>query len=557
MQNTEPIPILLVDDSEEQRRKVRGLLAARPGLAIEEADNGREALERAAAEEFDCILLDVRMPGLDGFDVAEALRKGGRAAFVPIIFLTGAPAPDRYLKRGYALGAVDFASYPLIPEVFLAKLEVFLQLSRKARALDRYAASLEEQVRERTAELEYRSRLTRTLTEHAASGLFLLDDAGRATFMNPAASRITGFPRDGAAGMPLPEILRCADPRSLTALNLSEALARPGRTRQVEGAFLRRDGSVYHGLCTVTGLDLEDGRRGAVAELQDITERKLAERALREKEEKLHRARRMEAVGRLAGGIAHDFSNILAAIDGYGALCQGMVEPGGPLHENLAEIRAAGGRASSLVARLLAFARRQVMAPKLVDLNACVSESVLALAALAGGGIRLNLDLDPALGPVRSDPEWIRQILIILVRNARDAMPEGGLIRIGTARVAVPEGEAGPARPGRFSMLSVGDNGTGMDPAVKARIFEPFFTTKGIGRGAGMGLAMADGIVCQCGGHIEVDSEVGRGTTLRLYFPEAGLLAMEEGPPESGRAIPDLPERARQPEIGAGLSGAD
>ena len=515
MENESPIRILLVDDTEDQRRSIRSIIA-RDDLEIIEASSGAQAIELASASEFATVLLDVRMPGMDGFEVAQALRGRAGPAFLPILFITGAPAPVSYLRRGYSLGAVDFLSHPLVPEVFRAKLDVFIDLHRKTKALDRQAARLEEQVRLRTAELEYQSRLTRTLTENACSALFLLDGEGRITFMNPAAAALTGYTAPEAMGHLLEDLIPRARPHG-PGQTLAKVLSDRGRSRYWEDAFLRKDGSLFHASCSVAPLIREDGSAGAVAEIHDISARKAAELELRAQESRLHEARRLEMVGKLAAGIAHDFNNLLTAVNGYSSLCMEMTKPG-LLREHLVEIKAAGERAASLTRQLLGFSRQVVLSPREMSLNACVADNLGSLATLAGEHAHLNLDLDPGLPPLRADPELVEQILIHLIRNARDAMTRKGSIWIRTALVTL-SGGAGPGSGGTYAVLSVRDNGMGMDPKVKSRIFEPFFTTKEFGRGAGMGLAMVEGIVSQLGCRIEVDSTLGKGSTFRVYFP--------------------------------------
>ena len=266
-----------------------------------------------------------------------------------------------------------------------------------------------------------------------------------------------------------------------------------------------------------------------VRALRHAVERKHAERALRESEtererlqDQLRQAQKMEAVGRLAGGVAHDFNNLLTAILGYGELMKRRLERGSPLQRNVDEILKAGDKASALVAQLLAFSRKQVLQPKVINLNTVTLDIEKMLRRVIGEDIRLVTVLEERLGQVRADPGQVEQVILNLAVNARDAMPRGGSLVIETANVELPESYARDhvgVRAGPHVLLGVTDTGTGMDRETLDHIFEPFFTTKGPGQGTGLGLATVYGIVAQSGGHVFAYSEPGRGTSFKVYFP--------------------------------------
>ena len=265
---------------------------------------------------------------------------------------------------------------------------------------------------------------------------------------------------------------------------------------------------------------------GGISVLRDVTQQRLLEA-------QLIQSQKMEAIGQLAGGVAHDFNNLLAVIMGYGELLLGDFAPEDPKGNDVGEMLAAARRGVSLTRQLLAFSRQQVIQPAVLDLNEIVSGIEKMLRRLIGEHIRLSTRLAPSLAYFKADAGQVEQILLNLTVNARDAMPEGGRLRIETSNVILDETAAfaqSDAKPGEYVVLTVADTGVGMDGATQKRIFEPFFTTKEVGKGTGLGLSTVYGIVRQSGGHVVVESELDQGSSFAVYFPrtQAGERAMAQ-----------------------------
>jgi signal transduction histidine kinase len=264
--------------------------------------------------------------------------------------------------------------------------------------------------------------------------------------------------------------------------------------------------------------------------------------ARRELESQLRHVQKMESVGRLAGGIAHDFNNLLTAITGHGDLLAQSLEPDDPLQVDVAAINAAAARAATLTRQLLAYGRQSLMRPEPVDLNAVVADIEPMLRRLIGEDVELRTELAPDLGWVQADVGQLDQVILNLVVNARDALTDGGSIVLSTANVELAEAdleEQPGAREGRYVAISVADTGVGIDEATRGRIFEPYFTTKDRGRGTGLGLATVLGIIEQSGGHIDVDSSVGAGSTFGVYLPRSADPRAAPSPAAGASGLPD------------------
>jgi PAS domain S-box-containing protein len=355
--------------------------------------------------------------------------------------------------------------------------------------------------------------------EQSPVAIVITDSAGTIEYLNPAFCRQTGYSREEALGQN-PRILKSGHhPKEFYA----ELYATIGSGREWRGEMLnrRKDGELYWEYASISPIVDEQGcLRHYLAVKEDITERKKAEEALRRAQDQLLQSQKLEAVGRLAGGVAHDFNNLLGVIIGHGELAQLAANPGDALQNRLEQILGAARRAADLTRQLLAFSRRQVLQPRVLDLNAEVADMERMLRRLIGEDIELVTRLDPELGRVRADPGQIGQVLMNLAVNARDAMPRGGVLTIATSNVQVDEAfakEHAAAVPGPHVQLVVADDGAGMEEAVREHLFEPFFTTKP--EGSGLGLSTVYGIVKQSGGYVWVDAGPGRGTTITVHLP--------------------------------------
>jgi len=382
----------------------------------------------------------------------------------------------------------------------------------------------------REAEEKYRA-----IFENAIEGIFQSTPAGCLVTANPALARIYGYESPEQLMQAVRDLAQRphVDPhRQAELIRLLEA---HDTVFGFEAQVYRKDGRVIWISKNVRAIRDTNGKLlGYEGSVEDITRRQHLEDQLRQ-------AQKMEAIGRLAGGISHDFNNVLTIIYGYSKLLLDHLDCNESLYQYATEINKAVNRGTSLSRQLLAFSRKQTLQPKLLSPNAIVSDMDKMLHRLIGEDIELVTVLDPAVGQVSADPGQLEQVIINLVINARDAMPQGGTLTIETANVTLDEADALEqigVRPGPYVRLTVRDTGCGMDAETKAHLFEPFFTTKGPGKGTGLGLATAYGIITQSGGHIKVDSAPGQGATFMIYLPQVVDLPK---PVPSGTSRPELP----------------
>ena len=373
-------------------------------------------------------------------------------------------------------------------------------------------------------------KLVLALLESASQAVISIDHAGRIVLANRRAEEMFGYSREELLGarieILLPESKRSAHVRDRDRYFESPHARPMGIGMDLAGR--RKDGTDFPVEVSLSYVELDEGTF-AIAFVSDISQRKHLEDQL------LH-AQKMEAVGRLAGGVAHDFNNMLTVISGYNRMILDELSTLDPMRGYAEEILKAADRAGALTQQLLAFSRRQVMQPRIISVNLVIGQTEKMLRRLIGEDVELLFGLAPECGNIRADPGHVEQAIVNLAVNARDAMPTGGRLNIETANVHLDENYARTHMgvvPGEFVMIAVSDTGLGMDAETRRRIFEPFFTTKEKGKGTGLGLATVYGIVKQAGGDIWVYSEPQRGTTFKLYFPRVSEAVTEAGAVEA------------------------
>jgi PAS domain S-box-containing protein len=644
--------LLAIDDNRDNLTALTAVVRdALPECAVLTALGGPEGLELARAEDPDVILLDIVMPGMDGYEVCRALKADERLRTTPVVFLTALRTDGESRVRALEVGAEGFVSKPWEAAELVAQIRAMAKIQAANRLRRLQTEELSALVAERTRELEeelaerrraeaalkQEARLTRVLLdafpcpalllrpatreivasnraaaavgavagatcfgtwgqreapcpwclapaawesgraqhleveasgtvwdahwipvaddlymhyaldvterrradaererlltaiEQAGEGVLVTDPEGVIQYVNPAFEADSGYTRAEILGKN-PRLLKSGRHDEGFYRGLWETVS-AGRTWQSHIVNRRKDGTLYTQEATISPVRDAGGRiMSYVAVTRDITEHlRLAEQ--------LRQAQKMEAVGRLAGGVAHDFNNLLTVINGLAELAAADLDSCHPLVPRLQGILDAGTRAARLTQQLLAFARKQVVAPRALDLNEAIGAVQGMLRRLIGEDIELVWKPGADVWRVYLDPGQVDQVLANLLVNARDAIPGAGTVTVETGTAVLDRAwcEAHPgAAPGEYAVLTVSDTGEGMDRETLTHIFEPFFTTKGPGRGTGLGLATVYGIVQQAGGAIYAYSEPGQGTTFRIYLPRwtggAGAAVAREEP---------------------------
>lgn len=536
--------ILIVDDHEENLYLLESMLKA-ADHDLRPAANGAEAWKILNAERIDLIISDILMPVMDGFQLCRKVKTDQGLRAIPFIVYTATYTGPQDQAFAITIGADRFIEKPCEPELFMAAVNETMASAalppeipvpvKEEEALrlysERLIRKLEQKMLEAEREIQARKESEsrfRLFAETAPVGVTIVNREQKAVYISPKCIDLFGYTLED-----IPEIeawLTLAYPdeelrdrvRREWQAEVDAARATLSEIKPLEYPVTCKNGKVRDiefRMSTNGDLDF--------IVLTDITQRKQAEVEWKKLQDQLTQAQKMESVGRLAGGVAHDYNNMLSVIIGYAELALDKVNPQDPIHEDLTEILTAARRSADITRQLLAFARQQTIAPKIIDLNQVIKYMLKMLKRLIGEDIQLSWLPGTETGKIKIDPSQIDQILANLCVNARDAITGVGKITIETRAVRFDstycDSHAGFI-PGDFIMLAVSDDGSGMDKETQDRIFEPFFTTKGIGEGTGLGLSTVYGIVKQNNGFINVYSEPGKGSTFRIY------LARHSGP---------------------------
>jgi PAS domain S-box-containing protein len=502
--------ILLVDDDPRTLMAMESLLAG-PDRTIFRAQSGEEALRRLLRQDFALILLDVRMPEMDGFETAALIRQRDRSRYTPIIFLSAMDNLESDVLKGASSGAVDYLFKPVVPEVLKSKVAVFVNLFHMNERLKRRALQQSE---------ERFRLLVESIQDYA---IFMLDPEGRVTSWNTGAERIKGFRHEEVIGQHVSAFFCLEDQvKGLPAEALRRA-ANEGRFEQ-EGWRLRKGGSRFWGNTIISALqDERDALVGFSVVSRDLTEQKRVEEVRRESEHKLRQqaqeleqqliaSGRLVSIGEITASMAHEFNNPLGIIRGFAQDLLSEINDSNPHHRALQIIEDETRRCEKIIQELLQFARPRSADLCLMDIKRLIEKTLnLVAPRLNKQAVEGLVQLDENLPKIYADPQQLEQVLVNLYLNAIDAMPEGGKLNVG-AKVKPADGTASVV------VITVADTGFGIDKKDLAKIFQPFFTAKKKS-GLGLGLPICDRIIRNHGGKIEVESQPRRGTTFKVYLP--------------------------------------
>ena len=493
--------ILVIEDEAIIARDIQKSLEELGYEVPDTISSGEAAISMAGEVMPDLVLMDIVLQGdMDGIEAAEEIKN---LYDIPVIYLT-AYADDKVMERARVTEPFGYMIKPFEERELHTTIEMAL-----------YKHKVEKRLRES-------EQLFSTTLKSIGDAVITTDSEGVVTFLNPVAEGLTGFKMEEVKGRAIENVFRVNTGEDLFDEHLAGALGEEG-ARLVDRLLTGPGGRKIPVECSSSPIIDDKGEiSGLALAFRDISERVKSEATRRNLESQLLQSQKMDAIGHLAGGIAHDFNNILTAIIGYVNILQMKMDDDDPLMTYVKQVMASSERASKLTQSLLTFSRKQVVSMSPVNINRVVNGVQKLLISMVGEGVRYSSELSDNDLVVMANEGQVEQIFINLVTNARDAMPEGGTIFIGTEAVRIDEAYAEEhlmLNPGAYACIAVTDTGTGMDRKTREMIFEPFFTTKEVGKGTGLGLSIVFGIVKQYNGGINVYSEPGSGTTIKVYLP--------------------------------------
>jgi PAS domain S-box-containing protein len=536
---TERARVLLVDDDERNLLALQTVLEDLGEVVL--ARSGEEALRHLLKGEFAVILLDVYMPGMDGYETAQIIRSREQTKSIPIVFLSAVNKEAEHLLRGYSMGAVDYVFKPVDAVILRSKVAVFVDLFEKSKEIESKArheqalldATLQANKERLRAEQELRRAEQRqaAIIQSLPMVLYLERcDAHprRPNYVSGDLQAVTGFTHDQVLDEPNIWADRLHPEDRDRVIAAMEARRKSGRS-SVEYRWRCADGSYKHFLDQAVLLKDADGKPVEFAgTLTDISEQ-------RSLETQLIQAQKMDAIGKLTGGIAHDFNNLLAAVIGGLSLLEKKAALKDDQRRILGMTKRAAEQGSELVRRLLAFARRQKLEPRPIDLQSLRDAVSDLLTHTLGGLVHIDWRIGKASWDVLADRAQLELALVNLIINARDAMPDGGTIVITTENAKAEAGNESGVDSGDYVRIAIADTGSGIAPEDLEKVMDPFFTTKAIGKGSGLGLSMVYGFARQSNGAFRIDSALGEGTTAELWLPRATERAPREVPPPAAK----------------------
>ena len=528
--------ILAIDDKMDNLITLSALLKnLLPGCSVLTAQSGMEGIEMAKAELPDTILLDVKMPGMDGFETCSRLMSDESTKRIPVIMITAIKTDPNSRVKGLEIGANAFLAKPIDQHELVSQVKVALRIKKAEDALREQKDSLNRMVQERTAALRESERKYREIFENIIDVFYRTDNEGVIRIVSPSVEQIFGYAPDQVIGKRLAGFYVNPEDRN----QFLSVLQEKGEVKGYEAPLRAKNGSV---VWVSTNAQFYRDEHGNILGVQgisrDITDRKLAMKEKAKLQDHLQQVQKMESIGSLAGGIAHDLNNILFPISGLSEMLLDDILPDSPERESIEQIHKSAQRGSELVKQILTFSRQSKPRKLPIRIQPILKEVLKLARAAIPMNIEISSHISTDCGLVSADPTQVHQIAMNLITNAYHAVEQsGGTINVELKETAIgsnigmfhpafgekdelpPHAMPGDILPGGYLCITVSDTGTGIDQTLVDKIFDPYFTTKEQGKGTGLGLSVVHGIVKEHGGDISVYSEVGKGTTFHVYLP--------------------------------------